>query len=429
MNCRIAPETVLAICFLLSGIVCSPERLSAQELQAGAAKRIITPEPLLPISGGVGPGAPSHAKQGELTTRALVLRSGETTVAMVIIDALGFPSVLADRVRARVPEIKAENILIGATHTHSAPDCYAFPDGQGGHTGDLAYMERVCQLSADAINEALVHLKPVSLKVATAEAQGQIAFNYYAPDLYDRRVGVMQVSDATGRAVATLINYAVHPEVLGAKQGITSPDMIGPLCDRIEADQGGMALFFNGAQGGMVTADNRELDKPSDPLRGYWSGKSDWAECQRIGQLLADESLRVLKSATVQDAPKLECRSANVRFPVDNDLMRQIIQGSPLNYPRNADGSIQARINFVRLGSLHILTVPGEALPNIGFYLKRKMQGQHNWLFGLTNDAFGYILTRVDFASFKRYEYISRTSLGEETGEILIDQSLKLIAP
>ena len=43
-----------------------------QELQAGAAKRIITPDPLLPISGGVGPGVPSKSKQGDLTARALV---------------------------------------------------------------------------------------------------------------------------------------------------------------------------------------------------------------------------------------------------------------------------------------------------------------------------------------------------------------------
>jgi hypothetical protein len=50
-----------------------------------------------------------------------------------------------------------------------------------------------------------------------------------------------------------------------------------------------------------------------------------------------------------------------------------------------------------------ILTIPGEAMPNIGFYLKRKMRGTHNLLFGLTNDAFGYILTKVDFQSFPRY--------------------------
>ena len=80
------------------------------------------------------------------------------------------------------------------------------------------------------------------------------------------------------------------------------------------------------------------------------------------------------------------------------------------------------------LGNAQIATIPGEALPNIGFYLKRKMKGENNLLFGLTNDAFGYILTRVDFHSFPRYDYVSRTSLGENTGEILIDNILKLVA-
>ncbi len=85
------------------------------------------------------------------------------------------------------------------------------------------------------------------------------------------------------------------------------------------------------------------------------------------------------------------------------------------------------RINLVNLGSAQMLTIPGEALPNIGFYLKRKMKGAHNFLFGLTNDAFGYILTKVDFNSFPRYEYVSRVSLGEMTGEIYIRYALDLI--
>jgi len=55
------------------------------------------------------------------------------------------------------------------------------------------------------------------------------------------------------------------------------------------------------------------------------------------------------------------------------------------------------------------------------------MHGENNLLFGLTNDAFGYILTKVDYNSFPRYEYVSRTSLGEMTGEILIDNVLKLV--
>ena len=108
-------------------------------------------------------------------------------------------------------------------------------------------------------------------------------------------------------------------------------------------------------------------------------------------------------------------------------MMLAILTSSPLKYPFNADKSIQARLNLVNLGNSQILTIPGEALPNIGFYLKRKMRGENNLLFGLTNDAFGYILTKVDFQSFPRYDYISRTSLGEMTGEILIENALFLI--
>ena len=65
-------------------------------------------------------------------------------MAIVSLDLLGFPSVLCDRVRAKVSRIPAANILIGSTHTHSAPECYAFPDGKGGHTADLKYLDLVC---------------------------------------------------------------------------------------------------------------------------------------------------------------------------------------------------------------------------------------------------------------------------------------------
>ena len=188
-----------------------------------------------------------------------------------------------------------------------------------------------------------------------------------------------------------------------------------------------MAMFMNGAQGGMVTADNRLLDKPNDPVRGYWQDSRTWEECQRIGNTMADEAIRIVRQAPAQKDPVLRCAFSDVTFPVDNETLWMVIKGSPLKHPHNADRSITTRINFVQLGNAQILTIPGEALPNIGFYLKRKMRGKHNLLFGLTNDAFGYILTKVDFNSFPRYEYVSRTSLGEMTGEILIERSLTLI--
>lgn len=392
--------------------------LAAAEFRAGVAVRVVTPDPLLPVSGGVGPSNPVNRKESDLTVRALVLENGETRVAIVGADFLGFPSTLGDRARAKVRGIPAENILIGATHTHSAPDCYGFPDGKGGFAADLKYLDRVCDQMADTINEAVRHLQPARLRIGTGEANGKIAYNYYAEQLYDRRCHVIQAIGTNGQPFATLVNYAIHPEVLGSGQGILSPDLIGPLCDRISAQGGGTAIFMNSAQGGMVTADCRGPDGKDMRI---------WPECVRIGQLLADEALRIVRDAAVQDHPTLFCAARTVTFPVDSPMLRAIMQASPLGHKANDDGRVSTRINLINLGNAQILSIPGEALPNIGFYLKRKMRGEHNLLFGLTNDAFGYILTKVDWGSFKRYDYVSRTSLGEMTGEIYIDAALKFI--
>ena len=392
--------------------------LARAEFRAGIAVRVVTPSPLLPVSGGVGPSNPASKKEGDLTVRALVLADDHTTVAIVSADFLGFPSVLGNKARAKVKGIPPQNILIGATHTHSAPDCYGFPDHEGRFATDLKYVDFVCNQIADAVNEAVGRLQPAGLKIATGEAKGKIAFNYYAEQLYDPRCHVIQAVDANGRPFATLVNYAVHPEVLGSDAGILSPDLVGPLYDRIHEKNGGTGIFMNGAQGGMVTADNRSPD-----------GKSirTWDECVRIGNLLADEALRIVASAPEQKAPKLFCAAGTVTFPVDSPLLRAVMTNSPLHYPTKDPNHVTTQLNLVNVGNAQILTIPGEALPNIGYYLKRKMRGENNLLFGLTNDAFGYILTRVDWGSFKRYDYVSRTSLGEMTGEIYIEEALKLV--
>ena len=387
------------------------------ELRAGIAVRTVNPDPLLPVSGGVGPSHPVKERKGDLTVRALVLEQGGTSVAIVSADFLGFPAMLGNRVRAAVKEIPKQNILIGATHTHSAPDCYGFPDDAGGTARGEKYLEMVCARMTEAIHEAATNLQPVRLKIATGEAKGKIAYNYYAEQLYDPRCHVIQALDASGKPIITLVNYAIHPEVLGSEAGICSPDLVGPLYERLAEAGGGMGIFMNSAQGGMVTADNREP-----------AGKEarTWEECQRIGRLLADEALRIVRDAPVQASPKLYCAARPLTLPVDSPLMRALLKALP-GSPGGDATSLTTQLNLINLGNAQILTIPGEALPNIGYYLKRKMHGENNLLFGLTNDAFGYILTKEDYDSFKRYAYVSRTSLGERTGDILVTEALKLV--
>ncbi len=395
---------------------------SAQQVKVGAAIKKITPNPLLPVSGGVGTPNPVTENKGDLFVRAMVVEKEGTRVAFVGIDNLGWPAVLGDKSRELIKGIPPENIMIGASHTHSAPDAYGFPNEKGEILADFEYLNWCVQQVADAVNEAVDNLEPANLKIAVGEAKGQIAYNYYAPQLYDPRCGVIQGIGTSGKnkgkVIATLVNYAIHPEVIGNDRQILSPDMCGPLYDRIEAKVGGVAIFMNGAQGGMVTADNR---------RPEGKQANDWAECIRIGELLADEALSIIDEAPVQQDPTLFCTSKKVQLPVDSELMRMIIDNSGLKPVVTDDYMLSTQVNLVNIGSAQILTIPGEALPNIGYYLKRNMKTNHPFLFGLTNDAFGYILTKEDFNSFKRYDYVSRTSLGEMTGEIYIKEALEMV--
>lgn len=397
--------------------------LFSQQLKVGAAKRIITPDPLLGVSGGVGTPAPVYEKKGDLFVRAMVFLKGDEKIAIVNIDNLGWPAALGNRSRKLIKDIPPDNILIGATHTHSAPDAYAFPNESGGHGADLDYLDDCVKKVAEAVNEALQNVQPANLKIAVGKAEGKIAYNYYAPQLYDPRCGVIQAmaleGESKGRPIATLVNYAIHPEVLGNDQGILSPDLVGPFYDRIEEKTGGMAVFMNGAQGGMVTADNRREDTKET---------RSWAECLRIGNLLADEALRIISDAPVQGNPDIHCTAKTVSFPIESAMLKFILQNSPLSLSTGDSDTISTTLNLLNIGTAQVLTIPGEALPNIGYYLKRNMPTKHPFLFGLTNDAFGYILTKEDFNSFDRYEYVSRTSLGERTGEILIDALLKMVA-
>src|SRR5210317_2285479 len=155
---------VLALCLTFAF------QSSGQEFKAGAAMRIITPDPLLPVSGGVGTPNPVKEKKGDLFVRAMVMEKDGQRVAVVGIDNLGWPAALGDQSRALVPNIPPENIMIGATHTHSAPDAYGFPNEKGEVLADMEYLQWCVRQVADAINEAYKNLEPAALKVAVGEA-------------------------------------------------------------------------------------------------------------------------------------------------------------------------------------------------------------------------------------------------------------------
>lgn len=91
-------------------------------LQAGAATSNITPELGVLVVGGFAPYPARHVHD-ELHARCLVLDDGKVKLALVVCDVLGLHrsvSVEARRLIQEATGIPPENVLISATHTHSA---------------------------------------------------------------------------------------------------------------------------------------------------------------------------------------------------------------------------------------------------------------------------------------------------------------------
>jgi len=80
-------------CILLALILFNITVLCRGEFQVGAGKRVVTPDPLLPVSGGIGTSHPTTQKLGNLWVRAMVLDKDGSRMAIVGADFLGFPKV------------------------------------------------------------------------------------------------------------------------------------------------------------------------------------------------------------------------------------------------------------------------------------------------------------------------------------------------
>ena len=84
---------------------------------------------------------------------------------------------------------------------------------------------------------------------------------------------------------------------------------------------------------------------------------------------------------------------------------------------------METEVNRIAVGPAEFLTIPGEALPNIGFYLKRHMKGTPRFLLGLCCDELGYILTPEDY-DLQLYKYETSVSIGQQIEPLMVQNLL-----
>lgn len=242
---------------------------------------------------------------------ALVLSDGKQKFAMVDIDAGGVQGMdgVIKRASARTG-IPAENIRIGASHTHAGP---ALSSGKGPAGTDLTsyqpMMERHRAVVADkivgAITMAAAKLQPahmyggrglgsINVNRRFRGANGQPpAVGRNEDGFVDRELVVFRIDDAQGKPYAVLINYQTHGTVLAYENRYISPDWPGMTRKVVEdALPGATALFLQGAAGNQ------------GPTEGF---TGDLAVAHRLGTTLGYQALGVAFGIeTVDRKPKFE---------------------------------------------------------------------------------------------------------------------------
>ncbi len=166
MRLRILPQWIALITLL---IVISSASATAAGFRAGAAIVDVTPTKLpVTVVGGVLSRSASEVHT-PLNARAIVLDDGNTRLAIVVVDSCAMPRDLLDESKLLAAEatgIPAENMLISATHTHSAPACL----GALGTDADPDYPEFLKGRLVEAIQAAAKNLQPARVGSAVADA-------------------------------------------------------------------------------------------------------------------------------------------------------------------------------------------------------------------------------------------------------------------
>ena len=260
------------------------------QLLAGTAKVEITPTADQAVN---LVGQPLQLRD-PLFARVLVLKTPQTSIAIVSVDLIVFAS------KKVIDEAKSkwgvDHIILCATHTHAAPAPRgmiikppAAPDWTRsskapaevidwpGLSADPWYAATEAKVIA-AIGQAMQNLFPARL----AGGKGPFESAYMAhnrrlvragivspmwenPDRrptkpVDPTVGVIRIEDMTGKPRAFAVQYACHPVTL-MSAGAVSRDYPGAMVDHIEQELGPdcMAMFLQGASGDLDPYDLHNL--------------------------------------------------------------------------------------------------------------------------------------------------------------------------
>jgi hypothetical protein len=378
----------------------------------------------------------------QLWARGVVIDGDGGRIAIVALDVVGYFNNEVDTIRAMLdPASGIDYLVVHSTHQHEGPDTLGIwgPDALTSGV-DPAYLDFVNASVADCVDEAAANLQDARIKFATTDsvglslgidveddgdgvADGKVLLDddLIAPAtdgrITDSRLSIMQVTrrGPPNDVLATLVNFASHPESLGSNNTLITSDFPHYAREAIEASEGGLAIWVSADLG--VLQGPLDLDV-LDPVTAMPAVRRTFRWAEVHGEQLAERVVDAIPNQPGNTNAKIDFATTNpVAIRLDNPYFRFFIAigvlpsdglftngvpddsvGFPFPLPFDVipqalGEDIQSEVAAFRINEGSFAVVPSELDPQIGETYRDRMVGaEHTFIIGLGNDEIGYQL-------------------------------------
>lgn len=464
-------------CFTLAFLVFSLNvNAQSSNLYAGASKVNITPPLGYTHYRGESTGA-----HDSLFAKALVLKQGENTVALVVCDLLWIERSLSSSVRLLVSEktgIPYSNIIIAGTHTHTGPAYHPnileltgilrpqFDEDKAPVNND-AYQDKLRNSIVQSIVYAYKSMESVHLETGSAEVSG-VSFNrrFIMNDgkvntnpgvgnpsaispagPTDPQLGLLMLRKVTDNSpLAILSNFAVHADTFGGTK--FSADYPGFLSKSLSSLLGEACVSIFGAG---TCGDLNHVDVRGKGVKRLSS--------EDIGLKLSEVVKKEIPSLKKVVIPHLAMRTEIVYAPLQSYSESELAWANDENAkPLHKESAFLERRRRLKIRSLErlrrteaiaptveqegwklpvevqvigigkdlaIVGLPGEVFVELGLAIKKASPFKTTLVIELTNSHIAYVPTRKAFSQGS-YETIN-SRLAPGGGEMMVDAAINLL--
>lgn len=398
---------------------------AADYWSVGYARRVLTPDDIDSAKYFLGgflkfPAQEATGVVDDLCVRAVVLddNSGRGAAAFAWVDGVGFMNADIKEIREKLSDITGEGKLIsidvGSTHTHSGIDTQGLWGNIPYSGRNQDYIDSVIEKTADAIRTAYNERTEGTLYYSS-KACPEMFSDGRAPYSIDEKIHLFRfVPNDSGKKEIYIANFGAHPINLGWSNTEISGDFPYYIEQAVNTAKNADFIFIQGAIGGAIHNKMGVENGISEDLTSY--------EKMKEYSLLAAGILYELAENGKKVEPILNIAHAQVDFEVNNFIFLLAERAGLCNVSAfKEDGRIYltSEIGYVEIGkNIKIVEAPGEVLPELvygGFFSAEEAYNGTEYpyaalstyfaesdevlVFGLCNDAVGYIVPDNDYSS------------------------------